>query len=58
MSDLQIGQGRPRVMVYTNFVDLHSLMFHAMFQNHRPSGSEVEDFKCVLFLAMVVILVM
>ena len=26
-----------------NFVDLHSLMLHAKFQNHRPSGSE-EDF--------------
>ena len=26
-------------MIYINFVELHSLMFHAMFQNHRPSGS-------------------
>ena len=32
-------------MIYTNFVDLRSLMLHAKFQNHRPSGSEEEGFK-------------
>ena len=31
-------------MIYTHFVDLSSLMLHAKFQNHRPSGSEEEDF--------------
>ena len=31
-------------MIYINFVDLCSLMLHAKFQNHRPSGSEGEDF--------------
>ena len=31
------------MMIYANFVDLHSLMLHAKFQNQRPSGSE-EDF--------------
>ena len=31
-------------MIYTNFVDLPYLMLHAKFQNHRPSGSEEEDF--------------
>ena len=31
-------------MIYTNFVDLRSLMLNVKFQNHRPSGSE-EDFK-------------
>ena len=31
-------------MIYINFVDLRSLMLHAKFQNHRPSGSEEEDF--------------
>ena len=31
-------------MIYTNFVDLRSLMLHAKFHNHRPSGSEEEDF--------------
>ena len=40
----KIGQGHPRVMVYINFVELHCLMLHAKFQNHRPSGSGEEDF--------------
>ena len=31
-------------MIYTNFVELHCLMLHAKFQNHRPSGSGEEDF--------------
>ena len=26
------------------FVELFSLMLHAKFQNHRPSGSREEDF--------------
>ena len=40
---LEIGQGHSSV-IYTNFVDLRSLMLHAKFQNHRLSGSEDEDF--------------
>ena len=40
----EIGQGRPRVMIYINFVKLQSLMLHTKFQNHRPSGSGEEDF--------------
>ena len=40
----EIGQGHPSVMIYINFVDLYSLMLHAKFQNHRPTGSEEEDF--------------
>ena len=32
------------VMLQKNFVELHSLMLHAKFQNKRPSVSE-EDFK-------------
>ena len=31
-------------MIYINFVELHCLMLHAKFQNHRPSGSGGEDF--------------
>ena len=37
----EIGQGHPSVMIYTNFVDLRSLMLHAKF---RPSGYDEEDF--------------
>ena len=45
-------------MIYINFVDLHSLMLHAKFQNHRPPGSEEEDFlRFLIFIAMVAILV-
>ena len=31
-------------MIDINFVDLHSLILCAKFQNHRPPGSEKEDF--------------
>ena len=41
----KIGQRHPRVMIYTNFVDLYSQMFHAKFQNQRPPGSYEEYFK-------------
>ena len=30
-------------MIYINFVELHCLMLHAKFQNHRPSSSGGED---------------
>ena len=40
----KIGQGHPKVMIYINFVELHSQMLHTKFQNHRPSGSGEEDF--------------
>ena len=34
-------------------------MLHAKFQNHRPPGSEEEDFlRFLLFIAMVAIMVM
>ena len=44
----KIGQGHPKVMININFVELLSLMLHAKFQNHRPSGSGEEDFKVFL----------
>ena len=31
-------------MIYTNFVELHCLILHAKFQNHRPFGSGEDDF--------------
>ena len=58
----KIRQGHPKVMIYINFVELLSLMLHAKFQNHRPSGSGEEDFEgfffFLLFIAMAAILVM
>ena len=38
-----MGQGYPRVIIYTNFVELHSQMLHSKFQTHTLSGSEEED---------------
>ena len=32
------------VTIYTNFVELESLMLHTKFQDHRTSGSGEEDF--------------
>ena len=32
------------VMIYINFVELLSLMLHAKFQNHRPTGSGEDDY--------------
>ena len=31
-------------MIFKNFVELHCLMLHAKFQNHRPSGSGEKHF--------------
>ena len=45
-----MGQGHPRVKIYTNFVELYCLMLHAKFQNHRPSGSGEEDFLNVFVI--------
>ena len=42
-----IDQGHPKVMIYITFIELHSLMFDAKFQYHRPSGSGDEDFFMV-----------
>ena len=47
------------VMIYADFVELHSLWLLAKFQNHRPSGPGVEDFlRFLLFIAMVAIFIM
>ena len=37
----KIGQCHPKVIIYIDFVELLSLMFHAKSQNHRTFG---EDF--------------
>ena len=37
---IKIGHGHPSIMVYINFVELLSLIFHAKFQNHRTSVLE------------------
>ena len=39
-------------MIYINFVELLTLMLHAKFQKHRPSGSGEEDFYLFFFFAI------
>ena len=36
-------------MIDINFVDLHSLMLHAKFQNHRPPVLKKDFFKIFVF---------
>ena len=40
----QIGQGQPRVIIWTTLVRPEYPMLHTKFQSHRPFGSR-EDFK-------------
>ena len=40
----KIGQGQPRVIIWTNLAVLEYLMLHTKFQGHRPFRSR-EDFK-------------
>ena len=37
-------------MFYITFVELQSSMLYVMFQNHRPSGSGIEDFLKVFVI--------
>ena len=40
----KIGQGQPRVTIWTNLVVLSHLMLQTKFQGNQPSGSGEEDF--------------
>ena len=40
----KLGQGQPRVTIYSNSVELESPILHTKFQDHRTSGSGEEDF--------------
>ena len=39
----KMGQGQPRVIIWTNLVVLSHLMLHTKFQGNQPSGSGEED---------------
>ena len=55
----KIGQGQPRVSIWTNFVVLSYLMLHTKFQGNQSSGSEEEDFLRFLpYMGIVASLVM
>ena len=40
-----MGKGQPRVIIYSNFVELDLFMLHAKFQGHRDSDYDKEVLK-------------
>ena len=55
----KIGQGQPRVIIWSNLVVLEHPMMHTKFQCHQPLGSREEDFLRFLpYMVMAAILVM
>ena len=40
----KVGQGQPRIIIWTNLVGSTTPMLHTKSQGHRPSGSGEEDF--------------
>ena len=56
--DGKIGQGQPRVTIWTSLVELGHLMLHIKFQGNQPRGSGEEDFLMFLpYMGMAAILV-
>ena len=54
----KIGQGQPRVIIWTNLVVLDHPMAHTKIQGHRPFGSGEEEFLRFLpYMGMAAILV-
>ena len=54
-----IGQCKPRVTIWTNFVIFKHLMLHTKIQGYRPFGSGEKRFlRCLLYMGMAAILVM
>ena len=55
----KIGQGHPRVIIWTNLAVLEHPMLHTKLQSHRPFGSGEEDFlRFLAYMDMAAILVM
>ena len=55
----KIGEGQPKVIIWTNLVVLEHPMLHTKFQGHQPFGSGEEDFlRFLSYMGMVAILVM
>ena len=54
----KIGQGQPRVIIWTNLVLLKYPMLHLNFQGHRPFGYREEFFIFLPYMGMAAILVM
>ena len=54
-----MGQGQPRVIIWTSLVVLPYMMLHTKFQGHWSIGSGEEDFLRFLpYLGMAAMLVM
>ena len=54
-----MGQGQPRVIIWTTLVGLPYTMLHTKFQGHRSIGSGEEDFLRFLpYMGMAAMLVM
>ena len=54
-----MGQGQPRVIIWTTLVELPYTMLHTKFQGHRSIGSGEEDFLRFLpYMGMAAMLVM
>ena len=54
-----MGQGQPRVIIWTTLVELPYTMLHTKFQGHRSIGSGEEDILRFLpYMGMAAMLVM
>ena len=54
-----MGQGQPRVTIWTTLVELPYKMLHTKFQGHRSIGSGEEDFlRFSPYMGMAAMLVM
>ena len=55
----KMGQGQPRVIIWTTLVELPYTMLHTKFQGHQSIGSGEEDFLRFLpYMGMAAMLVM
>ena len=48
----EINHSHPRVKICIYVIQLHYPMFHAKFQNRRPSGSTEADFFIFILLSL------
>ena len=55
-NDAHLGQGQPKIIIYTNFEEIEPLMLHAKVQDYRTLGPVEELF--LPYMGMAAILVM
>ena len=54
----KIGQGQPKVIIWTNLEVLEHSMLHTKFQSHLPFGSGEDFLRFLTYMGMAAILVM